>query len=191
MRPTATILLLALVTWFATLAATGVAAMSAFSTLPKLGVTVSGVEGFFGDDTAEMGRYAAGRMLGPVFMTADWVQFACSALAVGCTVRLARFGALAGARPARLALLGAVGIAAALLAIHAWRAPAMNGDLLAYWQAIGAGDRDAASAAKASFDASHRSADAGFRATLVAVLVAIAAFPAATVPGTKAHARAA
>lgn len=191
MRPTATLLLLALVTWFATLAAAGASAMAAFATLPKVGVTVSGVEGFFGADTAEMGRYAAGRMLAPVFLTADWVQFACSALAVGCTVRLARCGALRGTRVARVALCASVGVAAALLAIHAWRAPAMNGDLLAYWQAIDAGDRDAATAAKASFDAAHRIADAGFRATLAAVLVAIASFTAATVPGTNAHAAAA
>lgn len=191
MRPTATLLLLALVTWFATLVAAGCAAMAAFSTLPKLGVTVSGVEAFFGDDTAEMGRYAAGRMLAPVFLTVDWVQFACSALAVGCTVRLARCGALRGARLARFALFGGVGTAAVLLAFHAWRAPAMNADLLAYWQAIGAGDRDAAAAARASFDEAHRVADAGFRMTIVAVIVAIAAFTAATVPGTKADAPAA
>jgi acyl dehydratase len=63
----------------------------------------------------------------------------------------------------------------------------MNADLLAYWQAIGAGDRDAAAAAKTSFDGAHRIADGGFRATLVAVLVALAAIPAALLPGTKAR----
>ena len=162
--------------------------MSAFASLPRMGISVTGVEGFFAGDTAEMGRYAAGRMLAPVFMTADWIQFTASALAVGCTVRLARCGGFRGLAAARLALFAAVAVAAGLLAVHAWRAPAMNGDLLAYWQAIEAGDRDAAAAARASFDASHRVADAGFRATLVAVLVALAAYPAAVLPGAMRHA---
>jgi hypothetical protein len=186
-RPTATLLLLALAAWLATLTAAGASAMAAFTSLPKMGVSVAGTEEFFAADTSEMGRYAAGRMLAPVFMTSDWVQFACSALAVGCTVRMARLGAFGGHRLARLALFAAVGTAALLLAFHAWRAPAMNADLLAYWQAIAAGDRDAAAAAKASFDGAHRIADGGFRATLVAVLVALAAFPAALLPGTKAR----
>ena len=187
MRPTATLLLLALAAWLATLAAAGTAAMAAFTALPKMGLAVAGTEDFFASDPAEMGRYAAGRMLAPVFLTADWIQFACSAVAVGCTVRMARLGAFAGHRAARLALFAAVAVAALLLAFHAWRAPGMNADLLAYWQAIAAGDREAAAAAKSAFDAAHRVADGGFRATLVAVLVAIAAFPAALVPGARHH----
>ncbi|MEY4810745.1 MAG: hypothetical protein RI986_1083, partial [Planctomycetota bacterium] len=66
MRTTATILLFALSVWLSVILATGVAAMGAFGALPKLGISVAGTEGFFAGDTAEMGRFAAGKMLQPL-----------------------------------------------------------------------------------------------------------------------------
>lgn len=183
MRPTATLLFVVLAAWLAAVAATGVAAMAAFGSLPRMGISVSGTEAFFGGDTAEMGRYAAGRMLGPVFVTVDWVQFTASSLAVGCTVRLARLGGFRGDRWARGLLFAAVGTAALLLAWRAWSAPAMNADLLAYWQAVEAGDREAAAVAKASFDAGHRVADTLFRVQGAAVAAALALLPMALLPG--------
>lgn len=179
MRPTATLLLLALVAWASAIAAAGTAAMGAFVALPKLGLTVSGVEAFFAGDTAEMGRYAAGRMLAPVFMLSDWVQIGASSLSVACTVRLARLHGLRGTPWARRLLVAGVAIAASLMAWRAWTAPGMNADLFAYWQAVEASDRSAAEAARASFDAAHRTADTLFRVTFFAVLGAIAAFPSA------------
>ena len=192
MRPTATLLLLALAAWLAAVAATGTAAMAAFGALPRLGISVAGTEALFGGDTAEMGRYAAGRMMGPVFMTGDWIQFTTSALAVGCTVRLVRLGGFRGPRWARGLLCAAVGSAAALLAWRAWSAPAMNADLLAYWHAVEAGEREAASAAKGAFDAAHRVADTLFRVQGATVAAALAMLPMAlleaTVPTTRRHA---
>lgn len=185
MRPTATLLLLALVAWTAAIAAAGAAAMGAFGSLPKLGITVSGVEAFFAGDTPEMGRYAAGRMLAPVFMLSDWVQIGASSLSVACTVRLARLHGMKGSAWARRTLVACVAVAASLMAWRAWTAPGMNADLLAYWQAVEASDRAAAEAARASFDAAHRTADTLFRITLFAVLGAIAAFPSALLAPTS------
>lgn len=188
MRPTATILLLALVAWVAALAAAGAAAMGAFGSLPKLGISVSGTEAFFAGDTAEMGRYAAGRMLAPVFMLSDWVQIGASSLCVACTVRLVRLRGMAGSAWARHALVACVAVASALLAHRAWTAPGMNADLLAYWQAVESGDREAATTARASFDTAHRTADTFFRITLLVVAGAIAVLPAALLPARPARA---
>lgn len=185
MRPTATLLLLALVAWFATIAAAGAAAMAAFRALPALGISVAGTEAFFAGDTQEMGRFAAGRMLHPLFGAADWVQFGASSVCVGCTVRLARLRGLRGSAWARWTLAGSVACAAVLLAWRAWGAPAMDADLLAYWEAVERGDADAARTARSSFDAAHAAADAGFRAQLALVLAAIVAFVPATVPSAR------
>lgn len=188
MRPTATLLLLALVAWIAAIAAAGTTAMAAFRALPDLGLSVAGTEGFFAGDTHEMGRYAAGRMLRPVFGAADWVQFGASSLCVGCTVRLARLRGLRGSAWARWALAGSVACAAALLAWRAWGAPAMDADLLAYWDAVARGDADAARAARSSFDAAHSAADAGFRIQMALVLAALVAFVPAMLPAPRAAA---
>ena len=187
MRPTATILLLALVAWVAAIAAAGAAAMGAFGALPKLGISVSGTEAFFSGDTAEMGRYAAGRMLAPVFLLSDWVQIGASSLCVACTVRLARLHGMHGAPWARRALVACVAVAASLMAYRAWTAPGMNADLVAYWQAVEAGDRDASMAARSSFDAAHRTADTLFRVNFFVVLAAVAVLPAALLPAHPAR----
>lgn len=184
MRPTAALLVLALATWLAAIAAVGVAAMAAFGTLPHMGISVAGAEAFFGGDTAEMGRHAAGRMMGPVFMTADWVQFTASALTVGCTVRLRRLHGFRGESWASVLLFAAVGTAAVLLAWRAWTAPPMNADLVAYWQAVEAGDREAAASAKEAFDAAHRVADRLFRVQGAAVACALAILPMALLAGS-------
>ena len=173
MRTTATILLFALSAWLSVILATGVAAMGAFSALPKLGISVAGTEGFFAGDTAEMGRFAAGKMLQPLFMAGDWVQFAASALTVGCTVRLARLGHFNGMRWARMVFFMCVAGAAIILAWRAWTAPAMTVDLLAYWDAVAANDRAAAEAARARFDTAHVAADAGFKIQMLCVIGAL------------------
>jgi hypothetical protein len=188
MRPTATLLLLALAAWLAILAAVGAAAMGAFGSLPHQGISVAGVEGFFAGSTEEMGRYAAGRMMQPLFALADWVQFGASALTVGCTVRLARLGGFRGPSWARGGLYAAVGAAAVLLAIRAWTAPGMDADLHAYWEAAQAGDHAAADAARASFDVAHRAADGGMKAQLVAVGAALVLLTWALVPAPAAAA---
>ena len=173
MRTTATILLLALSVWLAVIMAAGVAAMSAFTALPKPGISVSGTEGFFAGNTEEMGRFAAGKMLQPLFLAGDWVQFAASALTVGCTVRLARLGGLNGMRWARALLFACVAGAALILAWRAWTGPTMTVDLLAYWDAVAANDREAATAARARFDTAHVAADTGFKVQLLCVVGAL------------------
>ena len=188
MRPTATLLVLALAAWLAALAAAGTAAMAAFTALPRMGISIAGTEAFFAGDSAEMGRYAAGRMLTPVFLTGDWIQFTASALSVGCAVRLGRLGGFRGMRPAAVAFGISLGASALLLAWRAWSAPGMNADLLAYWTAVESGDRAAADAAKASFDAAHRTADAAFRAQAVTVAAALALLPASLLPAMPARA---
>lgn len=186
MRPTATLLAVALACWFAAIAAAGTAAMAAFASLPRMGISVGGVEAFFGGDTAEMGRWAAGRMLAPVFTASDWVQFSMAAAAVTCTVRLVRCGGFRGVRAFRVAFVACVAFAAVLLAWRAWTAPAMNAELFSYWKAVEEGDREAAATARVAFDGMHRVADAAFRVTLFLVLGAIAALPAALLPARDA-----
>lgn len=189
MRPTATLLLVALAAWLAAIASAGAAAMAAFSSLPGMGLSVAGTEVFFAGDTADMGRYAAGRMLAPLFMSSDWVQFTASSLAVGCAVRLGRLGGFRGMRAAAWGFGFALASSALLLAWRAWSAPAMNADLIAYWNAVEAGDRDAAAAARASFDAAHRVADTVFRAQALAVAASLALLPAALLPAAPPPAR--
>ena len=189
MRPTATLLLVALAAWLAAIAAAGASAMAAFSALPRMGISVAGTEAFFAGDTAEMGRYAAGRMMAPLFLTADWVQFTASSLAVGCAVRIGRLGGFRGLRPATWAFAVALGTSALLLAWRAWTAPAMNADLLAYWNAVEAGDRETAAAARASFDAAHRLADGAFRIQAITVAAALALLPVALLPAAPGGAR--
>jgi hypothetical protein len=182
MRPTVTLLTLALACWLASIAAAGAAAMAAFASLPKMGISVSGVEAFFSGNTGEMGRYAAGRMLAPVFTASDWVQFTMAAASVSCTVRLVRTGALRGWRPMRVTFIACVAVAAAMLAWRAWSAPTMNAELLTYWNAVEAQDASAAADARARFDGMHRAADTVFRASLFLVLGAIASLPGALLP---------
>lgn len=183
MRATASILLLALALWLATIAAVGTAAMAAFASLPKMGIQIESVRPFFGADTAEMGRYAAGHMLQPVFQAGDWVQYALAAASVSCTLRLLRAGGASGApRWAGALLLALVAAAAALLAWRAWSMPAMQADLARYWSAVEANDPATATAAKASFDAAHRTAEAGYNAQLLLVLLAIPAALLAVMP---------
>ena len=186
MRPTAAVLLLSLATLLAAIASAGVGAMSAFRSLPQMGITVAGTEEFFEGRTEDMGRYAAGRLMQPVFLTSDRVQFAFSALAVGCTVRLARLGGLRGAAWARWLLMACVAVGAAALAVRAAISPGMNADLLAYWDAVAAGERMLAAEAMARFDAGHRLADALYKVQLFAVLGALATFVLALVPAPAA-----
>ena len=183
MRPTATLLSVALACWFAAIVAAGAAAMAAFGSLPRMGIRVPAVEAFFEGDSTEMGRWAAGRMLAPVFTASDWVQFTMAAATVTCTVRLVRCGGFRGMRAFRVAFIACVAAAAALLAWRAWTAPAMNAELFAYWKAVEDGEREAATTARATFDGMHRAADAAFRVTLFLVLGALASLPAALMPG--------
>jgi hypothetical protein len=114
------------------------------------------------------------------------VQFAFSALAVGCTVRLARLGGLRGAAWARWLLMACVAVGAAALAVRAAISPGMNADLLAYWDAVAAGERMLAAEAMARFDAGHRLADALYKVQLFAVLGALATFVLALMPAPAA-----
>jgi hypothetical protein len=62
----------------------------------------------------------------------------------------------------------------------------MNADLLAYWDAVAAGERILAAEAMERFDAGHRLADALYKVQLFAVLGAIAAFVPALMPAPAA-----
>lgn len=188
MRVTSTILLIALAIWLSVIVAAGAAAIANFSTLPKLEISVQGTEAFFASNSEEMGKFAAGRALQPLFMASDWVQFAVSSIVVGCTLRLARLGDLHGPKWARVALMTSVVAAATLLAFRAWTAPSMNADLSIYWAGVMANDHAIADEARAQFDIAHRTADAVFKMQGIAVLGAlISLLPALLQPAT-AHA---
>jgi hypothetical protein len=118
----------------------------------------------------------------PVFLTSDRVQFAFSALVVGCTVRVARLGGLRGAAWSRWLLMACVGVGAVALAVRAAISPGMNADLLGYWDAVAAGERVLAAEAMERFDAGHRLADTLYKVQLFAVLGALASFVPAVVP---------
>ncbi len=182
MRFSITVLVVALAVWLSAIVSAGAAAMTAFGSLPRQGITVADAAAFFGDNTAEMGRFAAGRMLQGVFLAGDWVQYAAAALAVGSTVRLLRLRGLQGPRAARIAVPVLVGAAAAILAWRAWSMPAMTTDLLAYWDGVLANDHAAADAAKARFDGAHRAAEAGLQLQLWLVLAALPAAVIAALP---------
>ena len=186
MRFSITVLVVALAVWLAAIVSAGAAAMAAFGSLPRQGITVADAAPYFAGDTVEMGRFAAGRMLQGVFLAGDWVQYAAAALAVGSTVRLLRLRGLGGLRAARVALAVLVGAAAAILAWRAWSMPAMTTDLLAYWDGVLANDHPAAEAAKARFDGAHRAAEAGLQLQLWLVLAALPAAVLAALPATVA-----
>lgn len=189
MRLCASILLIALACWLAVITAAGATAIASFTGLPRLGITVPQVQPFFGQDTAEMGRWAAGHVLQPVFVVGDWVQYVMAALAVGCTARMVRTRGYAGARWAAMTLLLVVAASAAILAWRAWSMPAMTEDLLAYWNAVEQNDAATAAAARLRFDAAHHAAETGLNAQFVLVLLALPLAVLTLVPGRLAAPR--
>ena len=57
--------------WFAAVVAPAIAAMSAFTVLPKEGASIPRYEAYFADDPAGMGRMVAGYVTDPVFVVTD------------------------------------------------------------------------------------------------------------------------
>jgi hypothetical protein len=183
MRLTFALCLLALALWLAAAVAPGAAAVSAFRVIPTLGVSIPALDGYFGGDSVDAGRYVAGRMLQPLFDATDWVQISAAALTASTLFRLWRLGHLKGPTWLRALAMAAVVAAGALFGVRLAMGGHMRTELLAYWSAIDAADRPAAELAKASFDADHRLAERLSSAQLAALLAAIGLVAAAAIPG--------
>lgn len=176
--------------WIGLLVAAGVAAAGAFSTLPDLGISLRGHEGFVTADPADHGRIAAGRMLERVFTAVDLGQIPLAAIA------LTAFGlqvVLAGdrwRRPPNIIRASCMLIAAGFLAIHLTMiAPPMNRELQSYWAAAEAGDTPTALAHRAAFDKHHPRAEAILQINLLILFTAAAAAGVSGVPGVAADSR--
>ena len=162
-----------LTSWFAALAAAGIAAMNVFGTLPEMPMRLSAFAPY---PEVEHGRIAAGQVMANVFATVDMVQYAAAPVViVTLALQLMIF------RPARGRLLegirgASILTAACLLAWYALAlAPPMNELLAAHWAAASSGALEEAGRLRASFEAVHQRADAAFRGELLLLLIAVAA----------------
>jgi len=172
-----TVYWLALAIWLGVLIAAGVAAFATFTILPDLGLEL---ESFRAYPSLEHGRIAAGKVMEPIFTFVDFVQIAAVTVVL---IMVALQTWIFGYRVRRLfgALrVGSLVVAAGLFAFRAASlSPGMNHDLRAYWQAAEAGEREAAAAHRAAFDAAHPVASNLFSVTLSLVVVAVLSSPAA------------
>lgn len=179
-RLVATIYWLSLLTWLAALVAGGVTAMSAFSSLPALGVVVPEAALLFPGAGTESGRYAAGFVAQPAFAFAErvgLVSMPILAAALLVQARVFRWPARSWANRLRV---GAIVVGIALMSMHLLvLAPRMTDSLDAYRRAVRDGNAPAAEIDKAAFDADHVKSDFLFRTTLY-LLVAAAALSAWT-----------
>jgi hypothetical protein len=173
-----------LAVWFATAIAPAVTAMSAFTQLQALPLTVTDYHDYLGDDPQANGRLAAGFVTDPVFRVTDIVQIALAVLAV-------ILFALGGGRPPQGAcaakVVAGIGLAASIaltgvLAIG--YGPELNRELEAYRAAALVNDGTAADRHLAAFNRVHPMAERlhGVRALALLVLVAASGFAAAGAP---------
>lgn len=172
---------LALVMWVGSLMAVGVTAVTTFTILPdaELGLTLERFDAFNHD---EHGRIAAGLVNEPAFTFTDVVQVAAACVVLLMLIlQVALFGQR-WRRAANLIRSGCILIAAALLVIRMMMiTPDMNRELRAYWSAAEAGNHDTAMAHREAFDRHHKIARPMFDATLLLLLVGVAASATATI----------
>lgn len=158
MRVTLALFWLALLVWFTATVAPGVAAAGAFYVIPRLEITVPALLPYFGGDSAEAGRYVAGRTLQPIFDITGWVQMSAAALAVSTIIRLWRTRSMAAPGWPTTLTLVLVLLGGALLAGRIVQSNMQRADLLAYWQGVAQLDRTMALPAKERFDQAHATA---------------------------------
>jgi hypothetical protein len=186
MRLSVVLLWLSLVVWCAAAAVPGAAAMAAFATLPREGLAVPRLAATLGQDSDRAGRYAAGRMLQPLFDATDGVQMLAGALAITMLLRLWRLRAFTEPRWLGVCAVVLVLAAGAALAARLSLASGLRANLHAYWQALEKGDAPDAPAAldaKAAFDADHRVAERLSSTGLLLQLATVAVAAAALAPG--------
>lgn len=182
MRMTVVLLWLSLLTWCAAAVLPGAAAVAAFGTLPRVGLSVPRLDAMLASDPERAGRYAAGRMLQPLFDATDSVQMLAAAVAVTTLLRVWRLRGFASPRWLGTGAVCLVLVAGGVLAVRLSLATTLRGNLHAYWSALESGDAPAASAAKESFDADHRVAERLSSLGVTALLAGIAATAAALAP---------
>ncbi len=177
---------LALAVWLAVLVTAGVSAIAVFTTLGEMDVSLSAYAAFEPDESDVPNAHAhlaAGHVLEPVFTLVSFVQFALIPLML--ITLIAQFTVFQQKirRPANLIRTACIVIAAGLFAFHALaRAPQMNRDLQAYWDAAGAGNVTAALEHREAFNRRHPTAEAVLITTLLLVVVATFASAVAMTP---------
>jgi len=166
----------ALTCWIGLLIAAGVAAAGAFATLPDLGVSLRGYEGFATGDPADHGRLAAGKMLEAVFSAIDFAQIPLAVIAIVAFAMQIILSGDSWRRPTHTIRLLCMLIAAGLLAGHvSFVAPPMNRELQAYWSAAEAGNNTLALAHRAAFDEYHPRAEQILQVNLLLLFTAAGA----------------
>ncbi|MHC5025834.1 MAG: hypothetical protein ACYTGR_03635, partial [Planctomycetota bacterium] len=158
---------LCLAAWLSVLVAAAISATFTFAVLTHLDIDVSGLPW---TDSADHGRYAAGRVMEPIFFTVDLMQvIAAGGLVITLLARAIMQdppwrGSLGLLRTIAVAIaLGSFGGRAVLLT------PKMNTELRAMWGAAEAGDIDTANVHRAAFDRYHPTASRLYQVTLFAV----------------------
>ena len=173
-----------LATWFAAATAPALAAISAFTQLQELGITLNDYHPFLGDNPEDNGRMAAGFVTDPIFRITDAAQIG---LAAGCVlVAIMTRGRPTGGRSRiTLACLGVAVIIIAVLAL--WLSPRMHVDLEAYRNAARANQAADATRHLEEFNQLHPIAEKlhGLRALAVLGMVAGSGFSARSVPGNS------
>lgn len=167
-----------LCSWLVCAIAPSIVAISAFTTLPSLGIEVTDAHAFLGDSAAANGRFAAGHVTDPVFQASDIVQLALCVLAV---ILFAAGGARfpLSTRFTRvltgLSLALAVGLTG-VIAIGI--SPPMNRHLTAYRAAARLNDTTLATSELAAFNVLHPTAERlhAIRAAALLGLVSICGF---------------
>ncbi len=176
----------ALAVWLAVLVTAGVSAIAVFTTLGEMDVSLEAYAAFEPDESDVPNAHAhlaAGHVLEPVFWLLDVVQFATIPLIL--IILVAQFTVFKQKirRPANLIRIGCIVIAAGLFAFHALgRAPQMNRDLRAYWEAAEQGDVTTALEHREAFNRRHPTAEAVLNGTLLLVVLATFASAAAMTP---------
>lgn len=174
--------------WLVCAVAPGVVAISAFTTLPSLGITVTDAHAFLGDRAAANGRFAAGYVTDPVFQVSDIVQLALSVLGVILfAVGGARFPS--STRFSRVLTGIALALAVGLTGVIAIGiSPPMNRHLTAYRAAATLNNADVAVRELAAFNILHPTAERlhAIRAAAVLGLIVVCGFASGrTTPPTE------
>lgn len=169
-----------LAAWLVLATAPAITAISAFTNLQELGLSVSGYDSYFGDDSRAQGRLAAGFVTDPVFRITDIAQIAVI-LAIVLVLAILR-----GRPSGRPSIANAVTVAFLVLAIILQAVlvlgflPKMNEDLVAYRTAAKDNNAQVADQRLASFNNLHPMAERlyGVRAFLVLGMIATSGFAA-------------
>ena len=141
--------------WLVCGIAPSIVAISAFTTLPSLGISVTNYESFLGESALANGRFAAGFITEPVFQASDIVQLA---LAVFAVMLFAVGGGRVYSCSRFTKIIVAVALAMAVLItgiIAIGVSPPMNRELTAYRAAALQGDAETAERHLDAFNELH------------------------------------